>query len=125
MKSELQTRLAAIAPSIVIETIWTHDDSCGTISQECDGFTPEDDDDWTAWESETRASAIVNGEPVSGSDYLGRTFERYGEDPQAVNPTISGYERGKTEEALRELRLQIPAGHPILAEIDSALAAIA
>lgn len=124
MKSELQKRLAAIAPSILVETIWEIDDDCGPISEECCGFSPDDDDDWTAWQSETRASTIIDGELVSGSDYLGGTFERAGDDPQASNPTISGYEDQKTVEALRELRRQVPAGHPALVEIDAALAAL-
>lgn len=103
MKTELQKHLATIAPSISIRTIWTPDPDCGPISQECDGFEPSEDYEWTAWQSEIRATAIVNGEEITGSAYLGGTFEKAGDDPAISNPTISGYEPQMTVEALEAL----------------------
>ena len=124
MKTELQNRLALVAPSISIETIWEEDDDCGPISEECDGFSPEEDDDWQAWQSEVRATAIIAGDELSGSSYLGGTFEKYGDNPAESNPEISGYERQNTGEALEELAKQIPDGHSLHAEIQAAIAAL-
>ena len=75
MKTNLQQSLRAIAPSIHIETLWAHDPDCGPISKECDGFDSSDDHKWQAWQSEVRASAICGGEILSGSDYLGGTWD--------------------------------------------------
>ena len=109
MKTELQKHLQTIAPSISIRTIWEPDQDRIDIRQDCDGFEDEDPEDWQAWQSEVRATAIINGEEVSCSDYLGGTWERAGEDPATSNPTISGYEPDMTQEALRELLAFAPS----------------
>lgn len=106
MKTALQKALAPIAPSVRIRTIWEYDHDHSDIRKDCDGFDDEDPDDWQAWQSEVRASAICDGEEVSGSAYLGGTWEKAGEDPALSNPEISGYERQMVEEALRELGSQ-------------------
>lgn len=106
MKTELQKVLSKIAPSVCIQTIWEHDPDLFDIRQDCDGLDDEDPDDWQAWQSEVRASAIADGEEISGSAYLGGTWEKAGDNPEESNPKISGYERQMTEEALRELGQQ-------------------
>lgn len=103
MKTQLQIELAKIAPSISIETIWEHDHDCGPISKECCGFDESEDDEWTAWQSEVKASAIIGGELVTGSAYLGGTWEKASDVPWESNSEISGYEHQMTVEALREL----------------------
>ena len=90
MKTPLQQQLAKLAPSIVIETIWTRDP-----------------DAYSSWESEIRATAIQCGEMVSGSAYLSGTWE-IGSEPAKSNPDVSGYEPQMTREALVELLSCIP-----------------
>lgn len=124
MKTKLQQAIAKVAPSICIRTIWEHDPDCGPISEECDGFSSDEDDDWQAWQSEVRATAIVEGAEVSGSDYLGGTFEKVGDVPEESNPTISGYEPDMTKRALDELASLI-FDSVKLAEIEAAKAVIA
>lgn len=99
--AELLARLAQVAPSIAIETIWERDtDARWDMDPSCG-----DPDDFTAWQSEVRASAIVAGRMVSGSAYLGGTWEKYGDNPAKSNPEISGYLPQMIEEALQELRV--------------------
>ena len=105
-KTELQKALAKIAPHIAIRTIWEHDQDSGPISKECDGFTPDQDDEWQAWQSNVQAVAIVDGGQIEGNAYLGGTFEKFGDVPEESNPEISGYENQKTVEALEELGQQ-------------------
>ena len=107
MKTNLQKHLATLAPSLSIVTIWEPDQDSGPISSECDGFTPAEDYGWEAWQSEIRATAICGGEEVTGSAYLGGTFEKFGDDPARSNPEISGYENQMAEEALGELLARI------------------
>ena len=121
MKTELQKRLAAVAPSIQIETIWEHDPDLYDIRKDCDGFDDEDPNDWQAWQSEVRASAVVEGELVTGSAYLGGTWERAGDIPSESNPEISGYEPDMTRDALKELSRAVPEGHPLHSEIEAAI----
>lgn len=108
MKTELQKALASIAPSIHIQTIWSIDEDCGPISKECCGFDASEDDDRQAWQSEVRATCIIDGEEISGSAYLGGTWEKAGDLPEYSNPEISGYEPQMTEEALQELLNSAP-----------------
>jgi hypothetical protein len=123
MKTKLQMHLAAIAPSISIETIWSHDDSESFADPINKDWTKgEDEDDWQCWQSEIRASVIVNGEVVTGSAYMGGTWEKYGDDPHVSNPEISGYEDQMTVEALEEL---IGKAHEWRAPVKAAMAAIA
>lgn len=68
----------------------------------------EDPDDWQAWQSEVSASAIINGEEVSASAYLGGTWEKATDHPETSNPDISGYEPDMTAEALGELLTLAP-----------------
>lgn len=89
--------LALHAPSLAFTTLWEHDDYC----EEC--FEGEDRDDWQPWQSEVKVSAIVAGEILTGSGYLGGTWEKYGDNPAESNPDISGYFWGKASEALDEL----------------------
>lgn len=102
-KTELQKTLATIAPSICIRTIWQVDEDCGPISRECDGFDPSEDYNWTPWQSNVKAVAIVSGEEIEGNAYLGGTWEKAGDVPEESNPEISGYENQMTVEALEEL----------------------
>ena len=109
MKTELQKHLATIAPSVALYTIWEHDADLYDIRTDCDGMDDEDPDDWQAWQSEVRATAIADGEEITGSAYLGGTWERAGDNPAESNPEISGYELQMTSEALEELRNALPA----------------
>ena len=121
MKTELQKHLAQLAPSISIKTIWGHDPDLWDIRKDCDGFDDEDPDDWQAWQSEIRATAICGGEKITGSAYLGGTWEKAGDNPSESNPTISGYEWQMTVEAMENLMGQIPAGSGYLTEYAAAL----
>jgi hypothetical protein len=122
MKTKLQTTLSTIAPQIEISTHWEHDPDHKDIRRDCDGMDDEDPDDWQAWQSEIRASAVSLGEIQSGSAYLGGTWERAGDNPAESNPDISGYENGMTTEALRELRNTLGTECPLLIEqIDKAI----
>jgi len=108
MKSELQKKLALVAPAVHIETIWEHDpDERWSDPLNKDWTEGEDPDDWQAWQSEVRATAIHQGELLTGSGYLGGTWEKFGDNPYKTNPEISGYESQKTEEALGELLDQL------------------
>lgn len=122
MKTKLQLQLTSIAPSISIETFWSHDDDSGPISKECDGFDPSEDDEWQAWNSEIKATAIIDGNKVSGSAYLGGTWEKQGEHPSVSNPEISGYEPQMTEEALDDLKVYCDA--KTIRQIDKAISLI-
>lgn len=107
MKTELQKQLAQVAPYIAISTFWEHDNDCGPISKDCDGYTAEDDEDWQAWNSNICAKAVVNGDEIEGNAYMGGTWEKVGDLPEVSNPDISGYEAQMTVEALVELGQQI------------------
>lgn len=121
MKTDLQKHLATLAPSISIQTIWEHDPNHSDIRKDCDGFDDENPCDWQCWQSEIRATAIHNGEEITGSAYLGGTWEKYGDDPAKSNPDISGYELDMTREALTELMEQIPARFGYLKQFTAAL----
>lgn len=99
MQSPLQKQLATIAPNIAIETIWERDEYM-TWDIEDDSLNP---DDFQAWQVEVRASAIINGEMVSESAYLGGCWQKVGKLPSDFDPEIDGYERQMTMEALEEL----------------------
>jgi len=124
MKTKLQATLATIAPSISIQTEWSHDSDLRDIRKDCDGMDDENPEGWQAWQSEVSASAIVNGEIVSASAYLGGTWEKAGDNPHESNPDISGYEPQMTAEALTELLTLAPAYsgeiHAAIAHINSA-----
>lgn len=106
MKTQLQQEIAKIAPYISINTYWSHDADCGPISKDCDGFTPDQDDDWQAWQSNVKAYAFIDGNDREGNAYLGGTWEKAGDNPEVSNPDISGYEAQMTVEALEELGQQ-------------------
>ncbi len=132
MKQDTLTRaglvalLAKVAPSISVETIWEHDtDLHPDIRKDCDGFENENPEDWQAWRSEVCASAVVNGTMISGSDYLGGTWEKAVDHPSKSNPDISGYFPDMLTEAVKELGKQVPTGHPLQREINAALVALA
>ena len=103
MKTQLQKHLQTLAPSVSIETHWEHDPYLYDIRKDCDGFDDENPDDWQAWQSEVRVTAIIDGEEISGSAYLGGTWEKAGDVPEESNPEISGYENQMTVEALEDL----------------------
>jgi hypothetical protein len=109
MKTKLQSDLRPLLPSVSILTIWEHDADLRDIRKDCNGMDDEDPADWQAWQSEVRASAIVGGEEVSGSAYLGGNWEKAGDLPEESNPEISGYEAQMTVEALEELTKQAPS----------------
>ncbi len=100
MKTKLQKTLATIAPSVSIRTIWEIDPDHYDIRKDCDGFDDENSEDWKCWQSEVRATAIIDGEEISGSAYLGGTWEKADDSPEESNPEISGYENQMTVEAL-------------------------
>jgi hypothetical protein len=127
MKTELQKQLAKIAPSIFIETLWEHDPEHCNIREDCDGFDDEDPEDWQAWQSEVRATCIHEGDKITGSAYLSGTWEKAGDDPAKSNPTISGYERQMTAEALEELAENLPiiSAARLQSEVTAALAHLA
>ena len=101
------TALAIHAPALAFKTIWEHDPFCECDWREMTGpgdcFEGEDRDDWQPWQSEVQVSAIVAGELLTGSGYLGGTWEKAGDDPAESNPDISGYWWDKASEALDEL----------------------
>lgn len=118
--ADLIAELAKVAPSIAIETTWEKDtDARWDMDPSCG-----DPDDFTAWQSEVRASAIVNGQLVSGSAYLGGTWIKYGESPAKVNPEISGYLPQMIDEALQDLLVAGSFTEPEIAQINAALAII-
>jgi hypothetical protein len=120
MKTELQKHLATLAPHIRMQTSWSHDPAYSDIREDVCGMEDENPDDWQAWASEVRATCIQDGEEISGSAYLGGTWEKAGDVPEESNPTISGYELDMTVEALRKLAAQV-SGEDLLEEIGSAL----
>lgn len=100
--------LAIHAPALAFKTLWEHDPDCEREFRELsrhpgDCFFGEDRDDWQPWQSEVQVSAIVAGELLTGSGYLGGTWEKYGDNPAESNPDISGYWWDKASEALDEL----------------------
>ena len=112
MKTALQLALAAVAPSVSIVTLWEHDPDSRFSELTGPGycFEDEDPDDWTPWQSEIRATAILEGEEITGSGYLGGTWEKARDNPVESNPEISGYENQMTVEALEELRDRCTGG---------------
>lgn len=106
--SDLLARLAAIAPSVSIEILWSHDSDLSDIRKDCDMPADTDPNDWQAWQSEVRASAIVGGKTVSGSAYLGGTWEKACDHPAKSNPEISGYLPQMIYEALGDLLALAP-----------------
>lgn len=120
-RTKLQIALAKVAPHISIRTIWEHDPDHYDIRKDCDGMDDENPDDWQAWQSEVRATCIQDGEEVTGSAYLGGTWEKVGDMPEESNPTISGYEPQMTQEALQELQGQV-TDEDLTRQIDAALA---
>ena len=112
MKSPLHTTLQTLAPSINIATHWSLDEFADRMSDACDGFDPAENDNWTAWLSEVRATAVLAGDMIQGTDYIGGTYERIGDDPSISNPEISGYESGMVYTAVTELLLQAQTDTP-------------
>lgn len=121
MKTTLQHALATVAPSIRIRTIWEHDLDAGDPRKDGDWLEENaNPDDWQAWQSEIRATCIINGDEVTGSAYLGGTWEKSGDYPGESNPTISGYENEMTMEALEELESHV-TDDATLAQIQAAI----
>jgi hypothetical protein len=132
MKTDIQTfkaadllaRLCQVAPSIEIQVLWSHDPDLHDITKDCDMPDDTDPDDWQAWQSEVQASAIVAGKTVSGSAYLGGTWEKFGDHPSKSNPEISGYLPSMVDEALRDLLSLLPAQSVAACECLAALEVI-
>lgn len=132
MQTELQKTLAKIAPNIFIQTIWDDDPDAWSewreLSKPGNCFEGESREDWQSWQSEIRAACICDGRKITGSAYLGGTWEKAGDNPALSNPEISGYERQMTEEALEELLNEMPIigidgnAAPLRAQIDKAIA---
>lgn len=101
--AQLIAAINAVAPSIALETIWSYDETAGNLHDDCPAMKDENPDDWRAWQSEVRASAIVGNKVQRGSAYLGATWERAGADPAESNPDISGYFPQMLLEAIEEL----------------------
>lgn len=89
--------LAKEIPFVGIQTIWEHDEDA---RWDCDDSL--DEDDYMAWQSEVRATCIHSGKTLTGSAYLGGTWEEYGEPH---DEDIGGYFPQKCEEALLELAI--------------------
>jgi hypothetical protein len=123
MKTNLQKQLAAIAPAISIKTIWERDTyaSFNELAQPGCCFENEKREDWSCWQSEVRALAIVDGEEISGEDNMGGTWEKSGDDPATSNPDISGYEPQMTHAAIENLLSQVGDLDPVGAQARSAL----
>jgi len=133
MKTQLQTELAKIAPSISIKTIWEHDPDCEREFKDLsknpgDCFYGEKRSNWQPWQSEIRVSSIVGGEELTASEYMGATWEKRSANPERSNPDISGYEPQMTEEALGSLYKQIsitaPGAQDVAHQITAAIAHI-
>ena len=124
MKTELQKKLAKTSPSIAISTLWEHDHDLHDIRKDCDGMDDENPEDWQAWQSEVRAMVIHEGEELTGSAYLGGTWEKAEDHPETSNPDISGYEPQMTVEALEELAKRLTETSPLHAEISAAITLI-
>jgi len=118
MKTQLQQELAKIAPYININTYWEHDNDCGPISQDCDGF---DESEWQAWRSNVKAYAVIDREDKEGNAYLCGTWGKTGEHPEESNPTISGCEPQMTVEALEELAAAASEDELITGQIEAAI----
>lgn len=105
--SALLASISAVAPSISIEVFWSHDNGIHPdIRKNCGGMDEQDPDDWQAWQSEVRATAIAGGKKLTGCAYLGATWEKSCDHPAKSNPEISCYLPQMIEEALRELGQQ-------------------
>lgn len=127
--AELIDALAAAAPSVHLETLWSYDEdgaqefrSLSRRKDDC--FYGEDPEDWCCWQAEVKATVIVRGSCLTGSDQLGGTWEKSGDHPAKSNPDISGYYPQMAREALGLLREEVER-HPWtclheLAEIDAA-----
>ncbi len=99
---KLLEALRKIAPSVALSVEWSHDpdSTWGDISERMDGENPED---WQPWNSEVKASAIVDGVEISESSHLGGTWEKACDHPSQSNPDISGYLPQMLQEALLAL----------------------
>jgi len=114
----LKDNLARLAPSIALETIWEHDEDARWDIED-----PElDANDYQAWQSEVRATAIIGGNAVTKSAHLCGTWEKFGDHPSKSNPDISGYLPQMIEEALTELGQQLPQPSAVWLECAAAIA---
>jgi hypothetical protein len=99
MKTELQKKLAKIAPSVCIKTVWSHDPDRG----EYDGHDDIRPDGWDAWNADITATVILCGEEVVGKAGMGGVWQAPEDLPWLKNADVSGYEAQMTEEALTDL----------------------
>ena len=115
---------ATTAPSLLITVTWEHDpDDRWDDPLNADWTKGEDPSDWQAWQTTVTAAVVVSGRLVAGHDYLGGTWEKFGDDPRQTNPHISGYLPQMVEAALKELQAHLPVGWPLRPQITAALAA--
>jgi len=132
MKTSLQSRLATIAPSIAIMTVWDTDPDAYSewkeLSAKGNCMEGESVEDWECWQSEVRATAIVEGRQVEGSAFLGGTWEKRDSKPWASNPDISGYESQMTVEALegliKSISITSAGAQDVASQINAAIATI-
>jgi len=132
MKTLLQSRLAIVAPSIAMMTVWDTDPDAYSewrgLSAKGGCMEGEDAAAWECWQSEVRATAIVEGRQVEGSAFLGGTWEKTGQHPSQSNPDISGYEPQMTVDALMELLKSISitsaGAQDVASQINAAIATI-
>jgi len=112
MKTENVNRLiealGTIAPQIEIGVLWSAD-TCADfrIFDKGNALENEKREDWQPWETEVRATAILNGKRVTGSAYLCGTWEKFGDNPKETNPDVSGYLKSMIGDALAELMEQL------------------
>lgn len=116
--SELIKTLAKLAPGIALEIIWSKDPGSRWDIEDSE----LDPNDFEAWQSEVRASAIVDGKLKSESSHMGGTWEKLGDDPRQSNPDISGYLPQMAQEAYQELKKSLPVeAHSLHVDCDVAI----
>ena len=106
---DILAKLAELLPFVHIARVWSSDTfpdwDIFEVGNALDG---EDKDNWQAWQSEVKATAIIQGKVFSGSNFLGGTWERYDDNPEVSNPSISGYFTQMVHEAIFQLVLALP-----------------
>ena len=129
-RSSILASLALAAPCLSIAVLWEDDIHPDTsIFDKGNALDDQSPDDWRCWMSEVRASMIVNGQLLTGSDYLGGTWEKASCQPDESNPEISGYFPQMCEQALEDLHGQVAAldlhSKPVMQALNALEAALA
>jgi len=108
---ETQAGIVAAAriaiPQVALSTLWEPDEDARFdehgMTKPGGCFYQEDPEDWQAWQSEVRAVCIFDGRVYQGSSYMGGSWYRDEDEPQASDPEIGGYYPQMVCEALEEL----------------------